>query len=139
MSASTFHNQESLVENTARIALISDYVDPTEQRYFFDPLRQSVCPFDVVDIMRAEGYPIWISPIETGPNSFMYEITLDGVSFTKEKMQAFLASITAPLALDAGNRVRLILGHYSIVITTTRKDLERWPNLEAVLRLVTPL
>lgn len=123
----------------AKIALISDYVAPIEQHYFFDPLRRSVCPFDVVDIMKAGGYPIWISPIEMGPDSFMYEITLDGAAFNTEKIQTFLAAISTPLALDMGNKIRLILGHYSIVITTTREDSERWPNLEAVLKLVSLL
>jgi hypothetical protein len=110
-----------------------------EQRYTFDPLRESVCPFDVVDIMKTDDYPIWISPIELGLDSFMYEITLDGTVFSPDKIQAFLASIVAPLALDTMNKVRLIAGHYSIVITTTKEDMERWPNLEAVLKLVASL
>lgn len=124
----------------AKIALVCDYVGSTTDRFILWPLRRSVCPFEVVKITgNLEPYAIWISPIPVGRDQFLYEITLKATVFSAAQVQSFVNSITAPLALDRTNKVRQILGNYSVVITTTNEDDEEWPNLESVLRLVASL
>ena len=90
------------------------------------------------DTGELSRYPIWISPIAIGEDRGMYEITLKGSEFSPAQIQAFLESIKEPLALDPRNRVRQILGSYSIVITTSETD-GIWPGLKSVLKLVATL
>lgn len=122
-----------------KVALIIEYGDSMTEQIVLNPLKQSICHFDVVKITgELSNYPIWISPIELGDNQYMYEITLMASQFDSGQIQKFLESIKEPLALDPRNRVRLIAGSYSIVITTSKSE-GKWPGLEQVLRLICPL
>lgn len=122
-----------------KIAFIIDYVDYMTEQIVLDPLRKSVCPFDVVSITGdLSSYPIWISPIPLDENRCMYEITLIGSAFDQAQIQVFLDSIKEPLAFDPRNKISQILGNYSIVITTSDTD-GKWPGLGAVLKWVATL
>lgn len=124
-----------------KIALICDYVDSMTDHFVLDPLRRSVHPFDVLKISDdLKTYPIWISPIDVGLGEFLYEIILNARVFNGDQIKFFLTLVKDPLSLDPAHYpIRPMAGNYSIIVVTANEKQEQWPNLEAVLKLVSTL